>query len=89
MHQQSSTNNQQPSDVQSQQERLLLRPDEPTTTGVAVTSKLASKTGFLPTIDSLYAKYGQDIASFCLAMRKWCESTKSCNFFDLEAEMLY
>lgn len=50
---------------------------------------LAGTETFLPTLQSLYQKYGTEIAQHRPTMRKWCEKTKSCKFGDYETEMLY
>lgn len=59
------------------------------TGAVPTLQALASSTTFLSQLESLYQKYGKEIADYRPTMRKWCEKSNSCKFGDYEAEMLY
>lgn len=52
-------------------------------------TKLSSEDSFYPALQTLYGKYGLEIAEFRPKMREWCKQTQSCKYTDYEAEMLY
>mmetsp|Transcript_20863 Transcript_20863/g.26946 ORF Transcript_20863/g.26946 Transcript_20863/m.26946 type:complete len:330 (-) Transcript_20863:175-1164(-) len=62
---------------------------ENTKSSIPIMELLSDSSSFISTVETLYEKYGSEIAAFRPTMRTWCEKTDSCKFTDFEVEMMY